>query len=91
MIDATSMRKLAFVGGLGCLSVVPCGNVRAEEPSAERVYENRLTRLTNPRPILADYPEFIEPVRERTRYEAPVLVDDSDADLEVRAEDSVVA
>ena len=55
------------------------------EESAGRIYENRLARLTNPRPLLADYPEFVEPVRETTRYEAPRLVDDADADLRVRA------
>ena len=56
----------------------------AEAP-AGRVYENRLTRIADPKPLLADYPEFIEPVRELTRYEAPVLVDDEGADLHVRA------
>jgi hypothetical protein len=50
-----------------------------------RVYENRLTPLVNPKPLLADHPEFIEPVREIARFEAPVLVDDADADLSVRA------
>jgi nicotinamidase-related amidase len=51
----------------------------------ERTYENRLTRLENPPPLLADYPEFVEPVRETARYEAPLLVDDEGADLAVRA------
>src|ERR1700758_3822701 len=37
------------------------------------------------RPILADYPQFVEPVRELARFEAPALVDDPGADLEVRA------
>jgi nicotinamidase-related amidase len=50
-----------------------------------RVYENRLTPIANPKPLLADHPEFIEPVRELTRFEAPILVDDADADLNVRA------
>jgi hypothetical protein len=50
-----------------------------------RVYENRLTRLENPPPLLADYPEFVEPVRELVRYEAPLLVDDAGGDLSVRA------
>jgi len=50
-----------------------------------RTYENRLTLLENPKPILADYPEFFEPIKERTRYEAPILVDDAGADLSVRA------
>jgi Isochorismatase family len=54
-------------------------------PAAPRVYENRLTPLKDPRPLLADHPEFIDPVRELTRYEAPVLVDEPGADLAVRA------
>jgi hypothetical protein len=53
--------------------------------SETRRYENRLTPLMDPKPLLADHPEFVEPVRERTRYEAPVLVDDPGADLHVRA------
>lgn len=59
-----------------------------EEPSAStRVYENRLKPVADPavRPILADYPQFVEPVREVARFEAPRLVDDPGADLEVRA------
>ena len=57
---------------------------RAGEPGP-RVYENRLTPLVDPKPLLADHPEFVEPVRERARFEAPLLVDDEDADLHVRA------
>jgi hypothetical protein len=52
---------------------------------ALRPYQNRLTRLANPKPLLADHPEFIEPIRETERFEAPLLVDDPDADLSVRA------
>lgn len=55
----------------------------ASEPS--RTYENKLVRLQNPPPLLADYPEFVAPVKELVRYEAPVLVDDASADLLVRA------
>jgi nicotinamidase-related amidase len=54
----------------------------AEEP---RVYDNQLTRLANPKPLLGDHPEFVEPVHETVRYEAPLLVDDPNADLHVRA------
>src|SRR5262245_49955414 len=52
---------------------------------ATRVYENKLTPLTRPTPLLADHPEFVEPIREAARFEAPVLVDDPGADLHVRA------
>src|SRR5262245_62030192 len=59
-------------------------SVNAEPPS-ERIYENRLMPLDNPPPLLADYPEFVEPVRELRRFEAPLLVNDQQADLSVRA------
>jgi nicotinamidase-related amidase len=57
----------------------------AQESAGRRTYENRLTRLVDPPPLLADYPEFVQPVEEIARYEAPLLVDDEHADLEVRA------
>jgi len=57
--------------------------VFAEEPA--RVYDNTLTLMESPAPLLADYPEFIQPIEEVRRYEAPVLVDDEGADLSVRA------
>src|SRR5262245_61469145 len=50
-----------------------------------RSYEIRLKPLDTPPPLLADYPEFVEPVRELRRYEAPLLVNDDRADLSVRA------
>lgn len=53
--------------------------------SETRIYRNRLTRLTNAAPLLNNHPEFVQPVIESRRFEAPVLVDDSDADLHVRA------
>ena len=53
--------------------------------TATRTYSNRWQRLENPPPLLADHPEFFEPIRELVRYEAPILVDDADADLDVRA------
>ena len=57
--------------------------VRAGEPS--RVYENKLTPIKHPKPLLADHPEWVEPVRETNRWEAPAIVNDPDADLHVRA------
>jgi nicotinamidase-related amidase len=63
------------------------GAKEAAGPAAgvQRVYRNTLTPLVNPPPLLADYPEFIEPVIETRRFEAPAIVDDEGADLEVRA------
>jgi nicotinamidase-related amidase len=58
----------------------------AAAPAQEtRNYENRLTPIKDPKPLLADYPDFVEPIQEVTRFEAPLLVDDKDADLHVRA------
>ncbi|OAI56045.1 hypothetical protein AYO47_09300 [Planctomyces sp. SCGC AG-212-M04] len=74
-----SIRMLSFL--------VLCGvalTASAGEPTG-RVYKNTLTPLKNPAPLLADYPEFIHPITEERRFEAPVLVDDPGADLEVRA------
>jgi nicotinamidase-related amidase len=58
--------------------------VRAQGP-APRAYENKLRPLVDAKPLLGDYPEFIEPVREVARFEAPLLVADQGADLHVRA------
>lgn len=51
----------------------------------ERTYQNRLTRIQNPKPLLADFPKWVEPIRETNRFEGPILVYDKDADLSVRA------
>src|SRR5262245_44042663 len=57
----------------------------AQDASAKRSYENRLTRIKEPRPLLADYPEFFEPILEQAHFEAPPVVVDERADLHVRA------
>jgi hypothetical protein len=64
------------------LVIQPC--VAGEQEPA-RTYENHLQRFSDPKPLLADHPEFVAPVTEVTRYEAPMLVDDPGADLNVRA------
>lgn len=56
----------------------------AEPPAIPRTYDNRLTPIA-PRPLLADHPEFFEPIVERLHYEAAPVVDDPGADLHVRA------
>lgn len=67
----------------GCVLWCLLPTVFAEEPG--RIYQNELKVLKNPPPLLNDYPEFVQPVEEVLRYEAPLLVDDEDADLSVRA------
>jgi hypothetical protein len=80
------MRNLAISRWLGAaviaLAVVP--GARAQGTKAG-LYENRLTPLRDPKPLLGDHPEFVEPIREVARFEAPMLVDDEGADLHVRA------
>jgi nicotinamidase-related amidase len=62
-----------------------CPGARAQTPPAQRTYNHRLTPVRDPRPLLADCPEFVEPITGGARFEAPVLADDRDADLDVRA------
>lgn len=50
-----------------------------------RPYENRLTPIKRPKPLLADHPEWVEPIRETNRWSAPAIVNDAGADLHVRA------
>ena len=66
----------------GILSLL-ASSVHAQ--NSPRVYQNRLTPIQNAKPLLADHPEFIQPVNDLKRFEAPILVDDQGADLSVRA------
>jgi hypothetical protein len=68
-----------------CLLILRTGPSPTGEKPAARVYVNRLTPIANPTPLLADHAEFVEPIRETTRFEAPILIEDKDADLDVRA------
>src|SRR5215469_12889893 len=74
------MRRLAFACVFAFVLAPTAGQAQGV-----RKYENRLTPIRGPRPLLADHPEFVEPVREVARFEAPVLVDDPGADLHLRA------
>lgn len=70
------------------MAPVPAATAPGQETSpieAPRVYANRLVRIENPRPLLADYPEFFEPIEEETHFEAPAIIDDPAGDLAVRA------
>lgn len=77
-----AMRQSVRRAFLACLVLITT-TTDAEEPV--RTYQNKLTPLTHPRPILHDWPEFVQPVVDITRYEAPAIVNDEDADLHVRA------
>ena len=50
-----------------------------------RTYQNTLRRIEKPQPLLADYPEYFEPILEESHFTAPAIVNDEGADLHVRA------
>ena len=55
------------------------------QPGEARTYDNSLTPIEGAKPLLADFPQFVEPIIETRRFEAARLVDDPGADLDVRA------
>jgi hypothetical protein len=71
-------RSPAVVSGFLCAVALAVG----AEP---RTYQNVLTPIPNPTPLLADLPEWVEPIREPHRFEAPMLVNDEGGELSVRA------
>src|SRR5205807_654161 len=77
-----TMYNFSFAVLVLVVAVVP---VRADDQPQVRVYENRLTPIKNSTPLLADHPDYVEPIKTGPRFEAPILIDDPGADLEVRA------
>lgn len=73
--------RTALLLTLCLLSNIVC----AEDQSPSRTYQNRLKQIENPKALLADYPEFFEPILEEAHFEAPAIVNDEAADLRVRA------
>ena len=67
------------------LTALTHGQPLLAQVDGTRSYQNTLIRLAAPEPLLNDYPEFVQPVVEEIRYEAPILVNDEQADLAVRA------
>jgi nicotinamidase-related amidase len=59
-------------------------NLSAPAQEKPRVYDNRLTPIKDAAPLLADHPDYVEPIKTGPRFEAPILIDDKDADLEIR-------
>lgn len=80
-----------FAAGMGTARLIftdskPASVVAAEvEKPATFEYSNTITRLDNPAPILADHPEYFQPITERHRFAAPILVNDPDGEIDVRA------
>lgn len=84
------MKHLNLLTAILALAVAPLGhgelrNVSIGNGRTASAYQNTLTKLENPPPLLADHPEYFQPIVEETRYEALGLVRDKDADLNVRA------
>jgi isopentenyldiphosphate isomerase len=48
-------------------------------------YQNILEPITDPLPLLADYPEYVEPLHFEKRYKASPIVDEDGGDLFVRS------
>ncbi len=89
MSDLTHSRRRGLgmalpLFAVACLAGGPTA-VNAAERTPARTYKNELTPLPDARPLLADFPEFVQPVEESRRFEAPRLIDDPGADLSVRA------
>jgi hypothetical protein len=70
---------LKAAGAVACLGRSYAGD------EATRVYRNTLTPIASPQPILEEFPNYVEPIRCETRFEAPPLIDEPGADLDVRA------
>ena len=66
------------------LPVLLVSSGSAADP-ARRTYQNVLTLLEDPAPLLSDWPEFVQPIEEVRRFEAPPIINESSANLSVRA------
>lgn len=55
------------------------------DPPESRNYRHALSPIENPRPILADYPEYVAPLTTVPRLRAPRLIDDPEAEIELDA------
>ena len=81
---------LAFLGShmdasLGFAAPAAPDVSQPEQLGKARTYDNALTPIAGAKPLLADFPQFVEPIIESRRFEAARLVDDPGADLDVRA------
>lgn len=83
------LRRILLLGTLAfsqaIISVSATVAIAQDSNDLTRTYHNQLRRIESPKPLLADYPEYFEPIIERNHYEAPAIVTDDQADLHVRA------
>lgn len=70
---------------MSAMCLLTAATVHAQPERSQRVYQNSLVRIEDPQPLLADHPEFFEPILEQAHFEAPPLILDNNADLDVRA------
>ena len=59
------------------------GEIKTHPRNTE--YRHTLTKISSPEPILADFPDYIEPLLHDTRYLAPPIIDDKNGSLIVRS------
>jgi len=74
-----------IVAGLVLVSTLSAQPPQTGSESLKMRYQNQLRKRENAWPILADYPQFVEPLEADDRYEAPPLVNELNGDLYVRA------
>lgn len=80
------MHSCGLKGLLVILVILIAAPVNGQDGQREgRTYHNSLRRIEKPQPLLADYPQFFEPIMELVHYEAPPIVVEDQADLHVRA------
>src|SRR5947209_10794337 len=71
---AVLMRVLIFTSQISALVVLSLLSLLLSARAAEepiRTYENKLTPIPHPKPLLADHPDWVEPIRETKRWETP--------------------
>lgn len=77
----TSLMRFIFA----FLAVLLLSSPGMAQTSSLRPYSHRWKPIANPRPLLADHPKIVAPITETARFEAPRLIDEPGAVLDVRA------
>lgn len=83
--NLSMLHHLLLQGAVVIGLCVPAAVTAGAKEGTSRQYDNRLTPIENPQPLLSDFPEFVQPIKEERRFEAPAIIDESGADLSVRA------
>jgi len=83
--DENSLHDTSRRGFLQAAGVLAVAGKTCLAEDGSRVYSNTLRPIADPRPILEDFPQYVEPIRCETRFEAPPIIDEPGATIEVRA------